>query len=111
MGKNFVRPKVELLWLSTVDQGKQLELNSQIGGMSYQLATIVADEQDESLWLELYVDEMIVQVPLATIQEALASAHGNVHSEAWYEANGYYESGDLSPAAKAFTKRGDPDGT
>ena len=87
-----IRPKAELLWISTADQGKHLELYSDIGEMGYQLATIIADEQDESLWFELYVGDMIVQIPLAIVQEALALAPGNVHSEAWYEANGYYES-------------------
>jgi hypothetical protein len=111
MEKKVVRPRVELLWLSTVDQGRQLEVNSQIGTMSYPLATVVADEQDESLWLELYVDEMIIQIPVATVQEALTAAPGNVHSEAWYEANGYYESGGLSSEAKALAKRNGPDGT
>jgi hypothetical protein len=90
MERKVVRPKIELLWFSTVDQGKQLELNAKIDGVPYPLATVVADEQDESLWLEIRVDDMIVQVPLATIHEALVAAPGNVHSEAWYEQNGYY---------------------
>ena len=111
METKIVRPKVELLWFSTVDQGKQLEINTHVGGRFYSLATIVADSQDESLWLELYLNEMIVQVPLATIREALASAHDNVHSEAWYEENGHYESRGLSSAARAISKRDIPDGT
>ena len=83
----------------------RLEINSQIDGMSYPLVTVIADEQDESLWFEIYVDEMTVQIPLDTVQQALGTAIGNVHSEAWHEANGYYQGDGLSPAAKALSKR------
>jgi hypothetical protein len=93
MNKTFIRPKFEFLWFSTVDQGKRLELRSEIDGAHHELLTIVADEQDESLWLEMLVENKLVQVPLAAVQAALADAHGNVHSEAWHEANGHYDSG------------------
>lgn len=109
MQKKILRPDIELLWLGTVDQGRQLELNTVIAGTSYPLATIVADEQDESLWFELEVDGMTVQIPLATVQEALSAAPDGVHSEAWYEARERLDEG-LTPAERALAKRTDDDG-
>jgi hypothetical protein len=108
MQKNILRPDIELLWLGTVDQGRQLEFNTVIEGVSWPLATIVADEQDESLWFEVYVDGRTVQIPLALVQEALDAAPDGVHSEAWYEASGIYDEGQ-SAAARAFAKREDSD--
>lgn len=84
-----IRPKIELLWLGTVDQGKQLEVNSQFDNLSNPLATIVADDKDESLWFEVYVDDKIVQIPLDVIKNAVEAAPGEVHSESWYEKNVY----------------------
>lgn len=87
MGKNIIRPKTELLWISSVGDGFQLEISSHIDNLTYPLARIVADEADESLWFEIYIDEKIVQIPLDIIREVLESAPGNVHSEIWYDKN------------------------
>lgn len=108
MQKNILRPDIELLWLGSVDQGRQLELSTVIEGMSWPLATIVADERDESLWFELYIDGKTVQIPLALIQKALQAAPDGVHSETWYEANGFYGEG-LSAPARTVTQREDSD--
>mgnify|MGYP001181015972 CR=1 FL=1 len=86
MAKNIIRPKTELLWISPVGDGFQLEISSHIDNVSYPLARIVADEADESLWFEMYIDEKVV-IPLANIHEVLESAPGNVHSERWYDKN------------------------
>ena len=61
MGKSAIRPKIEILHLSTVSDGRQLELNTRFDGMSHPLATIVAEDADESLWLEMYVGDQPVQ--------------------------------------------------
>jgi hypothetical protein len=85
----ILRPTTELLWFGTVDDGKKLLVNATLDGKSYDLATIVADDEDESLWFEIYVGEKIVQIPLHVIQKAIESAPGEVHSESWYENNIY----------------------
>ena len=106
MKNTIVRPSIELLWFSTVDEGKQLELNCQVEGVSYQLANIIADESDESLWFEICVDGKIVQIPIATVQRALEAAAEGVHSEAWYERNiPELQSPELSRAGRAYLKR------
>jgi hypothetical protein len=80
-----VRPKIEMLWLSAANGGMQLELNTHINGMSCPLARIVADNDDESLWLELYAENQIVQLPLSMLKDAIESASNKVHSESWYD--------------------------
>ena len=84
-----IRPKIELLRLGTVDKGKQLEVNAQFDGLSQSLATIVADDTDESLWFEVYVGDKAVQIPLDLIKDAISAAPNEVHSESWYEKNVY----------------------
>jgi len=84
-----IRPKIELLWLGTVDQGKQLEVNAAFDGVSHSLVTIVADNTDESLWLEVYVGDNAVQIPLDIIKDAISAAPGEVHSESWYDESLY----------------------
>ena len=84
-----IKPEIETLWLGTVDQGKQLEFNATIDGLSTPLATIVAEAPDESHWLEVYVHERAVRIPIDLVTEAIQTAKGKVHSEAWYEKNAY----------------------
>lgn len=84
-----IRPKAELLWFGTVDEGKKLVINSVFDNVSWDLVTISADDQDESLWFEIEVDGKIIQIPLDQIKEAIDAALGEVHSESWYEKNVY----------------------
>ena len=65
------------------DSGIDLE------SVPYPLASILADEKDESLFLELYTEKGIVQLPLAELQRVFGMAHNEVHSESWYEMNVY----------------------
>jgi hypothetical protein len=58
------------------------------------LADVVADESNESLWFEVYIHDVIVQIPVETIREAVDEAPGEVHSESWYEKHIYPQSGD-----------------
>ncbi|MGO4550586.1 hypothetical protein AB4059_05720 [Lysobacter sp. 2RAF19] len=84
-----IRPDLRLSWLGTPDAGKQLELWATIGGVDHQLAAIIADDADESLWIEFYVDGKIVQIPVTRLRQALDAAIDEVHSETWYEKNVY----------------------
>lgn len=110
MGKSAIRPKVEILHLSTVSEGRQLELNSFFCNISHALAAIIADDADESLWFEVYVGDQAVQLPLEIVREALALAHEHVHSEAWYQQQGAYDPGP-NAAARALAKREPGHGT
>lgn len=84
-----IRPTVRLQWFGTVDEGKQLELFAEIEGVGHILMAVLADDSDESLWLEFEAGKHLVQIPMANIVEMLEAAPSEVHSEAWYEKNVY----------------------
>ena len=105
MKAKVIRPEVEILWLATVDEGKKLELSAEVGEITHALAMIVADESDESLWFQLYVEDTVVQIPLATMKKFLQAGQDIVHSEKWYEKNvPDYDDPGLTGEAKAFLK-------
>ena len=87
--------KTRLQWVGTCDEGKQLEIvavdanGKDIDDVSYPLARIFAEDQDETLIFEMYTDKGIVHIPVADIQNMLKLADEDVHSEAWYERNVY----------------------
>ena len=87
--------KIRAQWFGSVDDGKQLEIvavdykGKDVENVPYPLATIVADEKDESLLVELYTEKGIVRVPLSELQRAFEMASNEVHSEEWYEKNVY----------------------
>ncbi len=90
--------KLYLQLLSTVDQGKQLEIiasdekGNEIENMPYPLATFVADENDDSLFFEIYPEKGgIIQIPISELKSAIEVAEREVHSENWYKKNVYKE--------------------
>lgn len=87
--RTVIRPEVRLQWFNTVDAGRQLELFADIDGIGHSLMTVVADDLDESLWIEFEAGHHLVQVPIARIAEMLATAPGEVRPETWYEKNVY----------------------
>lgn len=85
----IIRPNTEIRRFGTADEGKKLLINADIEGVSYDLVTICADNEDESLWFEIVVNDNLVQIPLSVVREAIESASGEAHSESWYEKNVY----------------------
>ena len=92
--KNIVRPKLRSDWSSVVGEGMQLEISATIDSLGHQLVTILADEKDESLWVQVYAGDTAVQIPIAILRDALDAAVGEVHSENWYDKH-------LPPAGEA----------
>ena len=88
--------EIKLRWFGTADDGKQLELFTENPNAIYPLATIIADD-DERLFLEIYSDGNLIQMPVDQIQQAFQKAEGEVHSEKWYEQNVYPKSDDTQP--------------
>ncbi|MGO4775080.1 hypothetical protein AB4084_06105 [Lysobacter sp. 2RAB21] len=74
-------------WASVVVGGMRLEVSATIDGPEHQLVTILADEHDEALWVQVYVGDIAVQIPAALLRKALDDAVGEVHSENWYDRN------------------------
>ncbi len=85
----IIKPKTEILFLGTQDQGKQLAINFSNSTTSYDVLTILADEGNESLWVELIVENKLVQIPIEVVEKAIELAKEEVHSESWYEKNVY----------------------
>ena len=83
--KKIARPEPQVIWSSPVGDGFQLEISATIDGLLHQLVTIVADDQDESLWAQVSSGDTQVQIPLAVLRDALDAAVGQVHSETWYD--------------------------
>ena len=79
--EKFSRPELRTDWASVVDGGMRLEVSATIDGLEHQLVTILADEQDEALWVQVYVGDIAVQIPAALLRKALDDAVGEVHSE------------------------------
>jgi hypothetical protein len=85
--EKFSRPELRTDWASVVDGGMRLEVSATIDGLEHQLVTILADEQDEALWVQVYVGDIAVQIPAALLRKALDDAVAEVHSENWYDRN------------------------
>lgn len=85
--RKILRPPMDITTLSTVDEGRRLEVSATIESVCWTALTILADE-DESLWVELDVGLHRVQLPLEAVRVALGRAD-EVHSETWFEKNVY----------------------
>lgn len=91
MSNSVKRPELQLHWFYSVDEGRQLELEVQTAQSKTVLFSVVADDADESLWCEFFVNGEVVQVPVAAIQNAFNMAREEVHSETWFERNVHSE--------------------
>lgn len=49
-----LRPNVRVDWVGTVDQGRRLEISAEFNNTAYELLSVVADETDESLWVQFF---------------------------------------------------------
>jgi hypothetical protein len=94
--------------LYTSDDGTQLELvetdrdvktNSNIA--PYPILSIHADEQ-EKLYMGLFIEGVLVKIPVTEVERAIEYAKHFVHSESWFEAGNELSYGsDRDPYAAA----------
>ena len=89
-----LRPKIRVDWVATPDQGRRLEISAESKGTAYELLSVVADEVDESLWIEFFVEGKCVQIPYSVLVDAVNIAPSGVHSEVWYEKHIYPKKDD-----------------
>jgi len=80
-----IRPPLNYDTSSVVGAGLQLEISARIDGGVCPLLNVLADENDESLWLQIDQGERLVQIPLALARQLIEEAPGVVFSEARYE--------------------------
>jgi hypothetical protein len=78
--------------LYTVDDGTQLELVDAAQDVKinpnitpYPILSIHADEQ-EKLYMELFIEGILVRIPVVEVERAIEYAKHFVHSESWFEA-------------------------
>lgn len=72
-------------------EGMRLELSCTLHNREHYLASFVAEELTEDLFLELSVSGEKIRIPVEILEAAIASAKKDVHSESWYDrqnANG-----------------------
>jgi hypothetical protein len=87
MGDRQVLKEIKTTWASLHGEGMQLELSCEVGGHEHCFARFVADELDETLFLQLAVDGQRVRVPVSQLESLIADAKRDVHSESWYDEN------------------------
>ena len=79
----IAEPRVE--WASSVGAGMSLEISALVDNRLHLLVTLLARDDDESLWVQVQAGDALVAVPLPLMQKLLNEAVGQVHSEAWYD--------------------------
>ncbi|MBB4130981.1 MULTISPECIES: hypothetical protein [unclassified Xanthomonas] len=79
-----LRPPLSRLWSPDQDGGMSLQLSATVDGREHAVLTVVADAQDESLWIALPAGGTQVQIPLAVLRQVLEVAAEEVHSAAWF---------------------------
>lgn len=77
--------KINAYWAALVGEGMQLELSCDIAGKRHIFGSFIADEADESLFLDLFIGGEVVRFPLDQLEALIAAAKKDVHSEAWYD--------------------------
>jgi hypothetical protein len=83
------RVRIGTQWFLSVDEGRRLEVvavgdrGRSMHDVEYPLLTVLADEETEELWVELYTSKGAIHVELAALRAALELAVGEVHSDAW----------------------------
>jgi hypothetical protein len=85
--KKVIRPKTTCDWIDATNNGMHLVLSGEVDGLVHDLIRVVADENDESLWVQIYVKEAIIQIPYQTVKHMVEASIEGVHSESWYEIN------------------------
>ncbi|KQQ80240.1 hypothetical protein ASF73_02870 [Xanthomonas sp. Leaf131] len=79
-----LRPPLSRLWSPDQDGGMSLQLSASVEGREQALLTVLADPQDEALWVAVQVSGTQVQIPLAVLRQLLEVAAEEVHSADWF---------------------------
>lgn len=87
MKTTAIRPELHSDWAAVMHGGMQFEICAEVDGLEHALVTVVADDADESRWVQVQAGTAVVEIPLAFLREALATADKEVHSETWYQKN------------------------
>ena len=83
--KRAIRPNTNCDWIDATNNGMNLVLSAEVDGFVHDLIRVVADENDESLWVQIYVKDTIIQIPYQTVKSMIEASPEGVHSESWYD--------------------------
>ena len=82
----LLKPEFNVDWLNhrsvaeDRDGGLGLEVSAKIDGLVHTLFTVVADNGDESHWVEFCVGNKAVRIPYAAIKDAIDAAPSRILS-------------------------------
>jgi hypothetical protein len=80
-----IRPKRNYDSIGLRDAGLQLEISAGIDGVIHTLLRVLADEHDESFWLEVHTGGHRVQIPRENIRRMIEEGPAIVFSEARFD--------------------------
>ena len=78
---------IKTTWAGMHGEGMQLELSCEVAGKKQHFASFIADEHDETLYLELVVSGQTIRFSVSQLETLIADAKRDVHSESWYVKN------------------------
>jgi hypothetical protein len=87
MKTTTIRPELHSDWAAVLHGGLQYEISAEVDGAIQPLVKVVADDADESRWVQVQAGAAVVEIPIAYLRDALAAADAEVHSESWYQRN------------------------
>jgi len=82
----LIKPKPNVYWVNPRKAphpdggGLSLEVSADIDGVLWELFAVVADEDDDTLWVEFYVQDHLVRLPYAVVKDAINVAPSRVFS-------------------------------
>ena len=82
----LIKPKPDVYWVNPRKAphrdggGLSLEVSAEIEGAVWELFAVVADEDDDTLWVEFYVQDRLVRLPYAAVKDAIDIAPSRVFS-------------------------------
>jgi hypothetical protein len=88
--------------LELVEACRDIKINPNVA--PYPILSIHADEQ-EKLYMELFIESVLVRVPVSEVERAIEYAKDFVHSESWFEAGNELNCG---PGQEPFADWGFP---
>ena len=87
-----IKPAFNVDWveqrMAPYEGGLTLQVSATLDSKGWELLTVVNDEEDESLWVEFYVEDYCVRLPYAVVKNAIDIAPTRVFSAAEFERRG-----------------------
>ena len=86
----LIKPKPDVYWVNPRKAphpdggGLSLEVSAEVNDLLYEIFAVVADEEDDTLWVEFYVEDYLVRLPYEEVKRAIDLAPSRVFSGSEY---------------------------